>query len=454
MGPFGLEEAVVGAFHPAMRLYDYTFASRLPSPFAVTVNGEPLGLYTEHYGAIGAFGIDVAARVEVTCLDRGPTEGAAVRPARLGVAAECEGPLVRFTVKPGQNALVEIPGQPQLHLFAFAGVHEREPETQGKVHRFEAGRLHDYGELRLQAGETLHVEGGAVFSGSIRATQADGLRLSGRGIVTGRHFAESTGRRRLFVAEGSGKVSVRDLIFAGPSVWNCVLGDCEQVRIDNLKIVSGRSGSDGIDPVGSRQVTARGCYLITGDDCVAVKAHDARKNPQEARWNWAAPVRDVLIEGCTLLKNGSGSAMEIGHECRTDVMENITFRDCDVLAVHGLGNVFCINNGDRATIQNVLWEDIRVEHHYEHLVAFRIVDSRWSKDPRRGHVRGVTLRNLDVAISQYNGGYTHSLIGGYSAEHRIEDVLFENVRLNGQAITSLDQLDLYERHTRNVTLVG
>jgi len=79
-----------------------------------------------------------------------------------------------------------------------------------------------------------------------------------------------------------------------------------------------------------------------------------------------------------------GQAMEIGHELRTASVRDIRFRDCDVLAVHGHGGVFGIHNADRATVSDVLYENIRVEHHYEKLVDFRIVKSRWSKDDQRG----------------------------------------------------------------------
>jgi hypothetical protein len=143
--------------------------------------------------------------------------------------------------------------------------------------------------------------------------------------------------------------------------------------------------------------------------------------------------------------------MEIGHELRTGSVRDIRFRDCDVLAVHGHGGVFGIHNADRAMVSDVLYEDIRVEHHYEKLVDFRIVESRWSKDEERGQIRNVTLRNIDVAISVFNPGYSCSLIGGLDAQHRIEHVSFENFRRAGKPVTCADEMDLYCKQSNGIT---
>lgn len=98
-----------------------------------------------------------------------------------------------------------------------------------------------------------------------------------------------------------------------------------------------------------------------------------------------------------------------------------------------------IRSGAGATVAAAgLSAFIRIEHHYEKLVDFRIVKSRWSKDAERGQIRNVTLRNIEVAISVFNPGYSCSLIGGFDAQHTVEHVLFDSMSDSCSLSCSID----------------
>jgi len=82
-----------------------------------------------------------------------------------------------------------------------------------------------------------------------------------------------------------------------------------------------------------------GCFLVKGDDNIALKAMDTRtqKSPphvsiDSSNGDWTGQVGDVLVEQCALWNDHGGSAMEIGYETRTATISNITFRDIDVMA--------------------------------------------------------------------------------------------------------------------------
>jgi hypothetical protein len=158
----------------------------------------------------------------------------------------------------------------------------------------------------------------------------------------------------------------------------------------------------------------------------------------------------VRVEDSALLSYGGGSAMELGHEFRCERVRNVAFRRMDILGVHQYGSAFSIRNCDAALIENVLYEDIRVEHHYNELIGFRIIKSRYSKSPTRGRVRGVTLRRVQVDLTPHNPGYSLSHLGGYDADHAFEDVLFEDFRYGGQRVARPDDFDLYVKHTRGL----
>ncbi|HUU69883.1 MAG TPA: hypothetical protein VM186_10180, partial [Planctomycetota bacterium] len=67
-------------------------------------------------------------------------------------------------------------------------------------------------------------------------------------------------------------------------------------------------------------------------------------------------------------------------------------------------------------------------------IKLDIVQDVWGKDDRRGHIRGITFR--DIAIS--GADIPPVLIAGFDAEHPVQDVLFENVSINGRPIVSPD----------------
>jgi hypothetical protein len=131
-------------------------------------------------------------------------------------------------------------------------------------------------------------------------------------------------------------------------------------------------------------------------------------------------------------------------------VRNITFRNCDVLSVHGHGAPFAIHNGDHATVSDVLYDDIRVEHYYDKIIDFRVLHSQWNRDAERGQIRNIHLRHIKIMPAIYNEGYTISVIGGYDAEHTAENIVLEEFYLGEQKVTNCDQLDLYLKHASGI----
>ena len=150
------------------------------------------------------------------------------------------------------------------------------------------------------------------------------------------------------------------------------------------------------------------------------------------------------------LNGPPGNVMEIGYELRADSVRDIVFEDIDVLYAHGDGAVFSIHNGDRAVVENVRWENIRVEHYWDKLLDFRVVSSLYSHDEQRGRIRGVHLKNIRVVRALFNAGCSVSLISGHSADAPVEHVLIEDFRIGEEKVLSADQLDLHLRHVSDL----
>jgi hypothetical protein len=390
--------------------------------------------------------VEVAVDTNLAALAAAPV----VRPLARGIVPQVDGPRFGFTLPGPQNLMLDVPGQ--VPLLLYANPPEREVPREGPaVRRFRAGQVYEVGELVLDAGETLYVEGGAVVRGNVFASAAHGVRLRGRGIIDGGFYTRGVDERRTVVIEGSRDVLLEDLLLIEPSTWMTVLGACDGVRVRNWKEIGEVVSSDGIDIVGSRNVEIEGCCLKNNDDCIAVKSVDARRWQPQVRHDWARDVAHVRVRGCIFMNDRAGNVLEIGHELRTERVHDIVFEDCDCLHCHGNGAVFSIHAGDRATVEDVRFERIRVEHYWDHLIDLRVMRSRFNHDSERGRIRDVLFRDITVHQAPYNPGYSTSLIGGWDADHLVENIRFENFTLGGQPVLDADALDLHTRHARGIT---
>jgi hypothetical protein len=433
------------------QVFPFSYPRILPtSPtFTVQAADQHIAVIQTSVGAFVAF--DCEGPIEVIIETPIPIASIRIAPARHAIKPTISKNRVSFRLPQPLNLLIEIDNLEQLFLYASVPDHNAPARTDAGVHYFKAGQIYEVGEFRLKENETLYIEGGAVVRGCIRATSAKNVRIAGHGVLDGSYYRRDVDGHRSIVLEDCRDSLVEDIIMIEPSSWMIVLGASQNVTVRNVKELGNGNGTDGVDIVGSRQIRIQDCFFRNGDDCVVIKSLDLRSDRQDITLDFTRDVEDVEVTGCALLAYSGGQAFEIGHELRTNSIRYIRFRDCDILGVHDFGAPFGIHNSDHATISDVLYENICVEHHYNKLLEFRIFQSRWSKDKQRGQIRNVTLRNIEVVISIYNPGYTLSAIGGCDAEHTVEHVRFENVRLNGQAARTADDLDLYTKHSDDIS---
>ncbi|MGV3614767.1 MAG: glycosyl hydrolase family 28 protein [Fimbriimonas sp.] len=422
----------------------YPFPADLPlsERFEVTIDGQPQFVHDCPVGSLCAFVIDGPVEVFVRPLE--PAETLSVRPRSRDKVATPYDDGFRLDLDRPDRLFLDL-GDGRLPLFLFADAPENRPDpADPKVRYFAAGQVHEAGRIELGEGETLYIEGGAVVRGSVYA-HGDGISVRGPGLIDGRQYAHH--ETRLLVFDGCRDLRVEDVATVGTPSWNLVLGACERATVERVKLIGWVVCSDGIDVVGSRDVVVRDCFLRNNDDCVAIKAIDYDRASN--RTDWRRDVERVLVEGCTMYNDRAGNVMEIGYETQTASIRNVTFRNLDVLAGHGEGGVFTIHNGDRATVADVLYEDIRVEHFYDKLIDFRIMSSRYSKDSERGRIENVTLRNITTVEDRYN---TVSLIGGHDENHRVEGITIENFVMGSRLVSSPDDLPLYTKHASATTI--
>jgi polygalacturonase len=199
---------------------------------------------------------------------------------------------------------------------------------------------------------------------------------------------------------------------------------CDRVTVADVKILGHRKNSDGIDLVNSRHVTVEDCFVRNYDDSIIVKATEPA--PQD--------VEDITVRNCVVWCDW-GFSLGMTYEARVANIRRLRFQDCDVL--HGMAcrGVLGVKNGDRATVSDVCFDNIRVEDARVQLLELVIDRDMWSKDEQRGRIQNVVFRN--VALT--GGAFVPSTLAGHDAEHRVEDVTFENLRIHGKLITNAEE---------------
>lgn len=425
---------------------------------ALTINGlaiEVLSTGVADFAIVAFEPGDLPARIEATFTSA--PAAVDVRPLSAGVKPELRGATVAFTLDEPRKLSIDL-GWGTKPLYLFAGQPERGVPDPGDpdVVTFPAGQITELPRLELRAGQTLYLPGGAVLKTRIHARDAAGLRICGHGIFDGSFYdRDRDGGIPSIVLERCHGALVEEITMVRPQAWMLLLGACQGATVRDIRQIGEVMSSDGIDVVGSRDVLVEDCFLHNNDDCVVVKAFDVGANNLDGtEVRGRANVENVEVRRCVFANWTGGNAMEIGHELTADHVRGVAFRDIDVLHVHGTGAVFSIHNYDSATVSDILFEDIRVEHCYDKFIDIRVSASRFSTAPGRGVVRGVTFRDITWHRSIYSPGYTVSLIGGADPARPVEGVTIENVVVNGRQVASLDELEIHTRHCAGLRYVA
>ncbi len=391
---------------------------------------------------------DAYAPVVVTAVPIGRTAGTVrIAPKSAGAEAEIRDGGIRFTVTHPVHLTITVnDGIEQPLTLSVNPPQKNIPlRTDPGVLYFGAG-IHHADYFDLVSGMTVYLEPGAlviadppkddekvlvekdwagakIYRNFMIADQAETIRLCGRGIID-TSYLEWHHRAPLRFSRCS-RISVEGITFTGAGSWTLTLSQCSHAEIDNIKMFSYRENSDGIDIVSSTDVTVRNCMIRTGDDAICLKAMSG------------PPVcggEDVLVEKCVLW-NDKVRCLGICCETRNDI-SRVIFRDCDVIRSYAdwtreLGSL-CIVVCDQASIHDILFEDIRIEHEVHYATTLMIVKDFWSKDPEAGHIRNITFRNITVDSP------VKSYVAGYDPDHRTEDIMYENLTVMGEKAASFD----------------
>ena len=497
LAPLGMLISALALFSAQGKVINYTFPAEFPTSevYEVSIDKQPVQAYHTQKGSFLSFGM--TGEVELTVTYQKPPKEVIIRPLSAGVTATIIGNTCKFKLPRPMNLSVEADGDLSHPLFIFANpkLTNIPKKSDPNVKFFEAGKIHDAGEIILKDNETLYIEGGAIVRGVVRARNASNVSIRGAGIIDA-----STRKHKInmLVFRECKNVLLENVFILDSFGWTIHLSGSEDIKLSNTRVLGWRQNCDGLDIEYCKNVRADGCFWQTTDDCVAVKAiyppgvtgipFEEMINPETLGKHKVARIEgdvvgDVLITN-SVLSNARGQTFEIGFELRVDKVSGVTFRNCDV--IHG-GVGFSIHNGDRAIIENMLLDDIRVEQ-VNRLIDFTLGLSIYSDDcpgpyrrsnpkrktvpkelrpvqannvyqwyvpaaqdlakfeANRGLIRNITVRNMKVLTPPRH----NSIFSGYNTKHNISGILFDGLEIAGKKILSTKDSGMYLNHVKDI----
>ena len=378
-----------------------------------------------------------------------------ISPARLQLKAEQKGDVYSIHLDGPQHLYLDVDGLEKPVLWYGNPVKDMSwgPEA---TYYYPAGKVYEIGTLIMKSGESMYIEAGAVVRGRVHTEKfAENIHIGGYGILDAGCYQDNNSRT--FLMDCCKNVQIEDITIIHTPSWHMMLAGCHNVHVDNVKEIGEVCGSDGVDIVGSSEVTVENCMFRNNDDCIAIKAFeggfcDGEGNVIDTAGKsyWDQPVHDILIQNCIFMNEQCGNGIEIGHELQIDEVKDICFRNLDIVRSEGYGAAISIHAGDHATVRDVIFEDIRIENYSDFLFDIRVMKSRFNKDKERGQIDGVLLKNIQVNHKADHLGYTMSVIGGWDEAHKVKNVTFEDVYKKKEKWTEKDMLEIFERHTENI----
>lgn len=455
-----------------IRVYPAPDGLELSSAFAVAVEEQEVPVYKakvppaepiprltrsrSEFGIASYATFDIRTTVTVTVTYSDSVESVKILPTSFGIASKVDGQKITFTLDQPKHVTVEVNGdwQESLHIFANPFEEHVPAPDDPNVLYFGPG-IHEVTSIKVEDNMTVYIAGGAYVrgitdpeeeqmedrTGAMRnpptfILQGKNITIRGRGIIDQQDIPRPN-RRYTILVQDSEEVTIEGVMIHDPSHWTIPIKRSAKVQVDNIKIIGWRGNSDGVDISSSQDILVENCFLRTLDDLVVVKS---RTGQGEAR--------NIHVRKCVLW-NELAHALSIGAELRENV-SNVLFEDCDIIHDVGRETALRVYHCDDAIVSDITFENIRVEE-ARRLISCWIGKTRWTKTEERGHIKGVTFRDItaisasiDTTLTGFQDGsdwkpyiirnHASMELIGFDQDHIVEGVLFDNLILDGKKV--------------------
>jgi hypothetical protein len=429
-------------------LLSWMLQAPAPPLFEITAGGKRVELHDFPGGVFGQ--VEIARPTEVEVRARFDIRWVDVRPRSAGIkpAIASDHASFRFRMDRPVPLTIEFNGDWKRVIHLFGNPPERNPPKADAPHvRYFGPGAHDPGLIELRDNETLYLAEGAWVKGMVASVGSRNIAIGGRGVLDGSGLP----RRNMIYLEGAENARVEGITIVNSQTWTFNARRSNGLRVDGIRILNGRGpcSTDGIDLVSSSDALVENVFIRTNDDNVVVKNIDDRE------------VHDITVRKAVFWNEPCGNAIEIGFELRSAPIRKILFQDIDIIRVER-GAAISIHNGDSSTVEDVTFDNIRVEDARHKLIDFAIVYGQYGPDrpadraeiaarmdpggawdgvlrcspeqkaalgKGRGRLRNIVVRNMQVLES-----LPFSVLSGWDQEHAVENVTVEGMTHQGRAI--------------------
>ena len=257
------------------------------------------------------------------------------------------------------------------------------------------------------------------------ADEAEDVAITGAGVIDGNspayvaeHGTEidraKDRRPYTLVFRACQRATLRDVTIRNGAFWTVRVLGCDDVLIADLHIDNSllMPNNDGLDIDWSSNVRIRGCHIVSGDDCIALKTA-----PEST--GLTRPCANIVITGCTLMSRSS--AIVLG----SDVVGSIHDVVVDACTIRDSHRGVSVRLNMSGRIERVLFSNLTIETRlydpawWGRGTPIDVVVTPWNEVTRAGTVRDIRFSHIvcrgENGIVVY--GFTPGLLAGVSFDH-------------------------------------
>ena len=355
---------------------------------------------------------------------------ARIRPDYRGTIANVQNDsVVQFLLFQPENVSVEFDGNITDNLLVFTSKPtiskedaEKTAKAQGRTFRYYAPGLYTEETIKVPSNTTVYLDGGSYFFGTFAIEGAENVSILGRGIAR---------PERGYL--GCRVYRSKNVVVDGLILNTCPIGESSQVTLHDVRSISHPQWGDGLNVFGGcSDILYDRVFCRNSDDCTTAYA---------TRKDFNGSVRNVRMTNSTLWADvahpifiGLHGNPQVG-----DSIVNLKYDNIDIICQSepqvDYQGCLAINCGDGNYVKDVVFDNIRIElpEQVTKHASIAQVKVGWNQKyctAAGGVVENITFRNIRYYGTQPN----MSVITGYDAQHKVKNVTFEGLKINGRSI--------------------
>ena len=352
---------------------------------------------------------------------------ARIRPDYRGTIANVQNDsTVQFLLFQPENVSVELDGDITHNLLVFTSKPtiskeeaEKAAKAQDRTFRYYPSGLYTEETIKVPSNTTVYLEGGSYFLGTFAVEDAENVSILGRGIA-----------RPARGYEGAHVYRSKNVVIDGLVLNTCPIGESSNVILHDVRSISHPQWGDGLNVFGGcSDILYDRVFCRNSDDCTTAYA---------TRKGFKGSVRNVRMTNSTLWADVAHPIFIglHGNPAVGDSIVNLRYDNIDIICQNekqvDYQGCLAINCGDGNYVKDVVFDNIRIEGIRQGSITQVKVgwNQKYCTAAGKG-VENVVFRNVRL----YGDQPDLSIITGYDAQHKVKNITFEGLKINGRVIS-------------------